>query len=164
MRYGNANLETNEPRLIDLNNYFINSLAYQEFSFGISKNFYNKLQIGAHVKFLWGLYSLETTKFDASITTNDDFSSSLLNTDIRMNLSGPLVNIDNVENKISLNEDFIQKDLVKSFFSLKNPGVAIDLGFTYEFNNRLSFFGAVKDVGTIHWGNKPQQLLSLIHI
>jgi len=160
LRYGNANLETNEPRIIDLNNYFINSLAYQEFSFGISKNYYDKLYVGAHVKFLWGLYALETNQFNASITTNDDFSNSVLNTNIRMNLSGPLVNIDNVENKISLNEDFIQKDLVKSFFSLKNPGVAIDLGFTYKFNNQLSFFGAVKDVGTIRWGNKPQQLNS----
>lgn len=160
LRYGNANLATNEPRIIDLNNYFINSIAYQEFSLGISKNFFDKLYLGAHVKFLWGLYALETNRFDASITTNDDFSSSLLDTDIRMNLSGPLVNIDNVENKISLNEDFIQKDLVKSFFSLKNPGVAIDLGFSYEFNKQLSIFGAIKDVGTIRWGNKPQQLNS----
>ena len=160
LRYGNANLESNEPRLIDLNNYFINSIAYQEFSFGLSKKIYDKLTLGAHVKFLWGLVALETSQFKASVTTSDDFSNSFLETDIQMNLSGPLVNINEEENSISLNEDFIREDLVKSLFSLKNPGLAIDLGFTYELNNQFSFYGALRDLGFIHWGNKPQQLNS----
>jgi len=49
LRLGNADLQQNKPRTIDLNHYALNGSAYDEFSFGLSKQFTKKFSGGLHL-------------------------------------------------------------------------------------------------------------------
>lgn len=160
IRFGNADLATLKPRTIDLNNYAINELSYGELSFGVSKQFGEKLFIGTHVKILLGLSAIKTNRFLAEINTSDDFSSTVLKTDILMDVSGTLLNTDKVENVFKLNKKFGDFVVGKEALSLKNNGMAVDIGFIYKANARLGFYGTVNDFGFINWKSEPQQVVS----
>ena len=160
LRHGNADLANNKPRTIDLNNYSFNGIMYHEYSFGLSKSISEKLIVGAHLKLLRGNVAARTKKFLASIKTNDDFSESFLATDINVNLSAPILNTQKGDGSINFDIASLQDQMLWPYISLKNYGVAIDLGFTYELNEKINLSGSVNDVGFIRWGAKPQQLIS----
>lgn len=160
LRYGNADLANNKPRTIDLNNYSLNGIMYREYSFGLSKSVSEKLTVGAHLKLLRGNVAARTTKFLASIETSDDFSESFLTTDINVNISAPILNTEKGDSSINFDMASIQDQMLWPYISLKNYGVAIDLGFTYKINEKINLSGSVNDVGFIRWGAKPQQLIS----
>jgi len=160
VRYGNANLETNEPRTIDLNNYNFNELTYWENSFGFSKRISSKVSIGAHLKTLIGLSAIKTNHFLASVETSNDFSQSLLATDISVNVSDELFNADRVNNVFSTRKNFGKFLLGEKSVSLKNIGLAFDFGFSYQINEKLELSGSILDIGLMKWGFQPQTLVS----
>jgi len=160
IRFGNADIETNRPRVIDLNNYDYNELTYWENSFGVSKKVNAKLSLGAHVKTLIGLSAIKTNHFFASVETSDDFSQSLMATDISVNVSGEFFNADKVNNVFSTQKNFGKFLFGEKPFSFKNIGLAFDLGFSYQPNEKLELSGSILDIGLIDWGLEPQKLVS----
>lgn len=160
LRYGNADLANNKPRTIDLNNYSFNGFMYREYSFGLSKAFSEKFSLGIHLKLLRGNVAARTTKFLASIETSDDFSESLLKTDISVNLSAPVLNTEKGDSSINFDMASLKDQMLWPYISLKNYGAAIDLGFTYNINKKLTVSGSINDLGFINWGAKPQRLSS----
>ena len=102
--------------------------AYTEAAVGYSNLVNDKWSYGGKLKFLFGNNDL---LFIAQNTTLNALSNGL-------NFSGNGI----------LN--------YSSPFSLKPSGLggAIDLGFTYKPSERITFSGAITDVGMIHWLNK----------
>jgi len=160
MRFGNANLETNTPRTIDLNNYYYNELTYSENSVGFSKKVNSKLSLGVNLKTLIGLSAIKTNHFLASVETEHDFSQSQLATDISVNVSGELFNADKVNNVFSSQKNFGKFLFGEKPFSFRNIGLAFDLGFSYQPNKKLEISGSILDIGLIDWGLEPQKLVS----
>jgi hypothetical protein len=160
LRYGNADLANNRPRPIDLDNYSLHGSIFNEYSFGYSKPFSDKIRVGAHFKLLQGELGIKTTHFFASVTTSSDFSSSTLQSDAVIELSAPIAKKDTGQSEFDIDMTEL-KDQVSWFdFSLKNLGAAVDLGITWDVNDKIKISGSLIDLGFIHWGKKPQQLIS----
>ncbi len=160
LRFGNADLENNTPRTIDLNHYGINEISYVQYSFGISKKLSKNFNIGLHVKFLTGISAIRTNRFLASVETSDDFSESLLTTNIQMDVSGPLFESDKLTNVFRQQLGLGEFIAGKGSSSIKNFGTAFDFGFNWELNDRIKLHGAINDLGIIRWEKKPQMLIS----
>ena len=160
LRYGNADFDTNKARPIDLNNYSFNGFLYNELSFGLSKNISENFSVGLHLKLLQGKLGIITRKFNVSITTLDDFSKATLKTDATVELSAPLI-ISNTENKkLEIDNNELKENFTWPNFTLKNIGIAADLGFVWDVNTKFRLTGSLLDFGSIRWGKSPQQLVS----
>jgi hypothetical protein len=158
LRYGNADLTNNKPRTIDLNNYSINGSVYDEISLGLSKTYSEKFSAGVHVKLLQGKMGVKTTRFLASVVTSNDFSKSVLTTDALIKLSAPV--LEKGTNKLKVDMTELREQLSWYYYSLKNIGTAVDIGFISQINDQITVSGSLNDVGFILWGAKPQQLVS----
>lgn len=161
IRLGNADLEHNKPRTIDLNHYGFDALTYAEYSFGASKKLNSGFTVGAHVKALTGLSAVKTNRFLASIETADDFSSSELKTDIAMDVSGTWFEVDKLSRLFDTKKSVSDMISGKDDISLKNMGIALDVGFTYTLpNKKWEVYASLVDLGFISWADKPQSMVS----
>ncbi len=105
----------------------------------------NKLNVGARVKFLAGIANASVEKGAISLFTDDDVYQLTLDGDYALDASG-LVNVDDLDNfNLSLST-FSFND-----FITENIGFAIDLGVTYEVNDKLNLSASVLDLGKINW-------------
>ncbi len=160
LRFGNADLTLNKPRTIDLNDYSFNAQIYNEYSFGLSKEISDRFSAGVHLKLLQGKVAAKTSRFNASIETNDDFSQAVLKTDIKIMLSAPVLSNNAPDDKLSVDISELSGQISWPYFTLRNLGAAIDLGFRYEYNSMLNISGSLNDLGFIRWGENPQQIFS----
>ena len=160
LQYGNADLDTNRPRTINLDNYRFDGALYTEYAFGLSKLFGSKFTAGFHLKFLHGQMGVKTSRFTADITTRDDFSESYLHSGVEIYLSSPFVEKENVRNDLAIDEEVLKEQLRWFYFTPKNFGFAGDLGFVYDLHEKFTLSGAVNDLGFIHWNESPQMLVS----
>lgn len=160
IRFGNADLDNDEPRTIDLNNYGLNELSFTEYSFGLAKELRPNFNIGVHVKLLSGISAIQTNRFLASIETSDDFSQALLKTNIVMDVSGPLFEADNVSNVFRQQLGFWEFIRGKESTSFKNTGTAFDFGFKWKLNDKWGIHASIIDLGAINWRERPQRLIS----
>ena len=161
IRLGNADLENNKPRTIDLNHYGFDALTYAEYSFGASKKLNSGFTFGAHVKALMGLSAVKTNRFMASIQTADDFSSSELKTDIAMDVSGTWFEVDKLSRVFNTKRSVGDMISGKEDISLRNMGIALDIGFTYTLpNKKWDIYASLVDLGFIRWAHKPQSMIS----
>jgi hypothetical protein len=160
LRYGNADLTLNKPRTIDLNNYAINGSVYDEFSFGLSKTYNRRFTAGAHFKILQGKVAVKTNRFLASVVTSDDFSKSVLKTNAMIQFSAPIMKPKPGTKKLQVDMTQLKEQTSWLYYTIKNLGIAIDLGAVWNVNDKVRISGSLNDVGFIHWGAKPQQLVS----
>lgn len=160
LRYGNADLQQNKPRTIDLNHYALNGSAYDEFSFGLSKQFSKKFTGGAHLKILQGKFGVRTDRFLASIVTSPDFSSSVLSTNARVLFSSPVLKRKPGSSRLEIDMSGMREQSSWLYYTLGNLGAAIDLGAIWNVSDRLKLAASLNDLGFIHWGAEPQQLVS----
>jgi len=160
LRYGNANLALNKPRTIDLDNYAVDGSIYDEYAFGLSKTYNQKLSAGVHLKLLQGKMAVKTTKFLASITTKEDFSQSVMKTDAEIKLSAPVMKEKSSGSRFEVDMTELREQTSFFYYSFRNFGAALDAGFTYQVDDRIDLSGSVNDLGFIRWGAKPQQLVS----
>lgn len=105
----------------------------------------NKLNVGARVKFLTGIANASVDKDEISLFTDDDVYQLTLDGDYSLDASG-LITVDDLNNfNLSLNgysfNDFITENL----------GFAIDLGATYQVNEKLNLSASILDIGQINW-------------
>lgn len=119
---------------IDLNTRF-EGIAYQEFyaQLGFQWKSVPSLSLGIKFKILDGFTGINTAKNEASLYTNP----------VNYNLSGKINYLVNAT-PITLGKPF------------SNLGAAIDVGVEYQ-HDRVSFSGAIIDLGMIKW-NESRQL------
>lgn len=142
---------------IDLSGLGLLATQYMESSIAISKNIGSKLRVGGRLKLLFGGAgaSLEADRLDLRV--NED-NSHTLDTDLRLNISGPLSVIVDEDGMI---EDIVADDNIDPFDLLINPGnkgFAFDLGAEYRLLDNLSLSASIIDFGFIKWNSRTFNL------
>ena len=139
---------------ININGVGPNFINYNEFAFGLSKQITHRLTIGGKVKILAGNLNIESRTSDIRIYTAENAYNPVmrLETDLRINVSGP-IKFEYDENGLISGADIDDSNIASSIISTKNMGLGIDLGATYQFNDRFKFFASVTDLGFISWRN-----------
>jgi len=127
----------------------IDASGYLEYGIGATIVVDRHLTLGARFKFLKGVADVSTRKSDFSISTNQDYHISLSgNADIRTSgleqFTGDSFELNNFEDAMGL---------------LANPGFAMDLGGTYQLDDKWEFGVSIIDLGFINWKNNTYQYL-----
>lgn len=118
--------------------------SYHSLGFGAAYQLADKFTLGARVKWLNGIANLSTPSSDASVLTDANVYELTFETDFQIN-SSSLLDIDGLTDVA-----FRMKYL--SIFN--NPGLAIDLGASWQINDNLQVGASVLDIGQIKWKTK----------
>jgi len=131
---------------------------YREYAIGASKPINNKLTVGGRGKLLFGkenfwfksqqlTWKTDAEDYSYNFKANFDVHSSNHFYDITK------LQMDYINDSLMFEDttfDVNPKDVI---LEKRNPGGAIDLGFKYIFNNKLTFYGSLLDLGFIHYKN-----------
>ncbi len=121
------------------------AFAYNEIALGGAYQITEKLSIGAGVKFLSGIADISAANRTnlLNITTDSTFYEVTLNNDYQFNGSSfPYID--------STFSSFDGEFNVEKLFA-GNTGLGIDLGATYQLNDKLLLAASVNDLGFINW-------------
>jgi len=140
---------------IDLSSLRGDFKYYREIGLGFSKNFTNKLRIGVKGKLLFGITGVSIDNRSLGITVNDDFTHTL-NTDLMLNISGPvtiLLDDNNHPEDIVFDSTLFDtsEDALGFLLGRKNMGLGLDIGATYDISDKLMVSAALTDIGFIKW-------------
>ena len=118
-----------------------------------SRNITDKLRIGVKGKLLFGIAAVSIDNKSLGITVNEDYSHSI-DANLAVNISAPLnVYMDSNNNIDSLKFDdtrFKTASGVVDFLSgKKNMGFGMDIGATYDLNDRITLSASITDLGFI---------------
>jgi hypothetical protein len=126
---------------------------FREAGLGFSKNFTNKLRIGAKVKLLFGLGAASIDNRALGLTVNDDYSHTI-DADLSLNYSAPIKTTvyrnskNNIDSIAFEKKDFKWKDF---FSNTSNIGLGLDLGATYKLSDKIMLSASITDLGYIKW-------------
>lgn len=124
----------------------LNLMHFREYGFGYSRNLLPDLNVGARFKLLSGLGNVQSRLDDNSLFTSDNFYEIRFISDVRVKTSIPFL-------------DFMDDDHTADFhlasymLSMKNMGVAIDVGGVYKPDDQFEFAFNINDLGFIRWNN-----------
>lgn len=130
------------------------ALHYREFALGYAFTLDDRITVGGRVKYLLGLNVVDVKSANLSVTTNPEDYSYLLKTDIRINAASSLGTI--------IKTDSTQRfePQASNFFRTKNKGMALDLGATFKFTDKITFSASLLDMGYIHWKQNTTNIMS----
>ena len=148
---------------IDLSSLRADMTYYREIGLGFSKNFTNKLRIGAKAKLLFGIATASVDNNALDIAVGSDYSHTI-NADLAFNLSGPFIVTKNGTKVQSIKFDDSKFDntsgIIDFLMGTKNVGLGLDLGATYEITNKLVASAAITDLGFIKWKGDVKNLIA----
>jgi hypothetical protein len=78
-----------------------------------------------------------------------------LQTDLQLNASLPVEYIYDENGNIE-DFEFDENNIASSIISTKNMGLGLDVGASYQFNDRIQLFGSITDFGFIGWKTTPK--------
>jgi hypothetical protein len=123
-------------------NFKAGGIHYREYGLGYNYSLDKKFNIGGRVKFLQGFNTIDTRKAQLDITTNKEDYSLLLKADLEVNTASAWGTIvDTAEGNFEPG----------SFAKTGNRGLGLDLGMSFQLNDRVSFSASVIDLGFINW-------------
>ncbi len=141
---------------LDFSDIGVDIQAYQEFAMGYSRNFNNKVKVGARVKLLNGFFSLKTDIKDFTISTSKQVWDIGLDGAIHTN--APLdyyTNENGFVDSVALKIDADDKKSLTRYIIddviLANRGIAFDLGAVYNYDENWTFSASLIDLGFIRW-------------
>jgi hypothetical protein len=152
----NAGNTAFKGQTVDLGNTQMNSLAYNEIAFGYSHliDAEHNFTVGAKLKVIMGIASLDMT--DSSIAL--DIASDGMSTNVRANshvrLAGPVKfkGFEGAEFEID-DMEFDDSNIASTVIGIDNLGFALDIGAQYTFNEKISVYASILDIGYINWDN-----------
>jgi hypothetical protein len=118
----------------------MNTTHFREYGLGVVKQ-YKKFIIGARVKYLQGLSNIYFKTKDLSLKTGtaDENYALEVSSDATVFTSG-------------IPDGEFDSDMLKSYLNnTKNPGMGLDLGFTYKLSRKIVVAGAINNIGFIAW-------------
>jgi hypothetical protein len=120
----------------------------REFALGVSKVKNNALTVGIKAKLLFGKLNATTGRSDIRMFTQENTLDLMFETDAGFNSSLPYSM--GVDANGIYRFDHRYDNSVSSFaFNRKNPGIAFDFGFIYQYSTKLTFSGSLLDLGMI---------------
>lgn len=123
-----------------LSDFSVDALAYQEYYGGVARKF-GPLSLGVRARYLIGLGAARSNEIKGSLHVGID-SVAVHTSPITLNTAGyTFFQQDNLG----------VSDYVHYGFGSKNKGLALDLGASFEVNDRISVSAALNDIGYLHW-------------
>jgi hypothetical protein len=125
--------------------------SYIEYAFGYNRKINSKLTIGGRLKLLSGIANVDTRKSKLGITTDATTFDLTIDGGAQVNTSGirPFY-----ETNTATYNPF------KSILNFKNFGMAVDLGATYQLNEKFAFSASLLDLGAIKWNTQNANFVS----
>jgi len=123
----------------------INANAYQEFGINGAYTFYDKITVGARVKYLAGTGAMTTTSANASLYTDDEFYETTASTDMTFKTAGF---------PIAFNDTGVETGALDGFASA-GSGWGVDFGGVYR-DDKMEIGLSVRDIGYINWNGNAQ--------
>jgi outer membrane protein OmpA-like peptidoglycan-associated protein len=126
----------------DFSDLAVDGLSYQDYYLSWTGPITEKIILGGRFRYLQGIASVQTKRSNSSLSTSDpDNYGQAVGTDYLINTSTG--NFDTDSGSTNSTNDV--------FKSAGNTGFGIDIGGTYNHNEKWSFFGSLIDVGAINW-------------
>jgi hypothetical protein len=124
---------------------------YREYALGASKQIDADKTIGIKAKLLFGKLNIETDKMDLGLLTEENTFNLLFDADAAINASLPYsLTVENGEFDTLLLYDAPLMDYV---LNRRNPGLALDAGFIYQYSDQITFSGSLLDLGFIRYAS-----------
>ncbi len=137
----------------DFNGLGVSASVWNEFAFGASYSFGDKLSVGWRGKFLLGGANIETKKFDVTLSTNED--SWPVRSNILLNAATPFLEVAFDDEDMIDFDNMELKEFPKSLPSVlanpKNSGLAMDIGVDFKPMEWLRLSASIIDWGYIKW-------------
>jgi len=120
----------------------------REFAIGVSKVKNNALTVGIKAKLLFGKLNVTTGSTKIRMFTEENTLNLMFETDGGFNSSLPYSMAVGADGIYRFNSRY--SNSFSSFaFNRKNPGLAFDLGFIYQYSDRVTFSGSLLDLGLV---------------
>ncbi len=135
----------------------VDIFAYNEKYLGLAYKISDKLNVATRVKYLGGAFAVSTDKNLATLYTNPEIYQLTLKTDYRISTANGI----NYKGKgdFSTVADFNNLDGQELAFTTSNKGFSLDLGATYQLNDKIQLAASVTDLGgKINWKNNVTNL------
>lgn len=151
-------------RQVDLGNIDVNSTAWLGYHVGYTREINKKLSVGIRIKYLQGIYNINTEKSTLKLSTNED--SLYIKLGYKVNTAG----LDDIrksdfnfaqlvygtinDGKIAPSDYDPGNDLfnfINKRGNVSGTGWGIDLGGNYKFNQHVSVSASIVDLGYITW-------------
>jgi hypothetical protein len=123
---------------------------YREYAFGISKRYSANLTLGIKVKLLFGKFNFNTGNTAFGLYVEDGTRDIIFDVNGGFNSSLPYALREEGPGIYRFRRT-TDASLLKNLMNARNPGFAIDLGFIYAYNDRLTFSGSLLDMGMIFY-------------
>jgi outer membrane protein OmpA-like peptidoglycan-associated protein len=161
---GSTFFQNSLNRPADLGNIDFNTSAWMSYHVGYTREITKKLSIGARVKYLQGIFNLNTEQSTLKFASNED--SLYLKAGFKVNIAGVedlRKNDFNLKQTIfsgigrsgKADSTFNEMDYLYEFLqkreNISGTGWGIDFGANYRFNQHLSVSASVLDLGYITW-------------
>ncbi|MCP4438217.1 MAG: hypothetical protein GY810_04670 [Aureispira sp.] len=136
------------------------AMLYNEFAIGAGYQINDKWSVGGRLKILVGGFDASTDRASATLYTNPEIYQLELATDYRVNVSAFGI----PENIREGSKDTTQSNSLdfSKFprFMGPNVGAAVDLGGTFQLNDKWRFALSVTDLGAIRWNTNATNFYS----
>lgn len=137
----------------DLSNLNVRGAGWAEIALGHSHKINDRLRIGATLKLLAGIGSVQTNINSASLQLREDTWVANVDAELRTNLKG-------LKYKTKYNDDtnreYVSGMDVDDFSPISGYGMAVDLGAVYRLNDDWEFSASLLDLGFISWSNTQE--------
>jgi hypothetical protein len=148
-----------EGRYADLSGTGVLLNHYREYALGYSHQAGDNKTFGIKGKLLFGKLNATTKKSNSSLFTDANTFNLLFNSNLSVNTSLPLNITTNAQGRIT---DISYNDVVslsQLIFNRKNWGLAVDAGFIYAYDDRITLSGSIIDLGFIRWRSNQNNYL-----
>ena len=133
---------------ISLDGFSLDASAYIETGLGYTREINDKLSAGGRLKLLSGLGNVKGDFNGVSLFTDSDDYSLTATSNFSINAYGTFFGDDEIAEAMGN----------PSYFNPNNLGIGIDLGASYQFSEKLNFFGNIVDLGYLKWSEYGETL------
>jgi hypothetical protein len=144
-------------------NFGIGAQHYRELAFNYSHEVTKKLTIGWAAKVLFGLGAVQTNGINLSASSPANGEYLDVSATGRVNISAPVnfnYNANGMIKSVNSLPNYSPGDYLINF---RNPGMAVDLGFTYRLNKKAELSVSIIDLGMIGWKSNVTRLTEQGH-
>lgn len=153
---GNASFDELEDGTLDFSGLSIGLSHYREYSLGWQRNVNEKWNVGARLKYLSGMENIDTKESNITWKTDEDTWDWELAGEMAVYSSG----IWNLMDSIDDNSDLENGEISDYLLKRKNRGVGLDLGISYQVNEKLNVSASLIDLGFISWQTYNKNFVS----
>lgn len=121
----------------------VNLSSYMEYNFGFATKVGELFQVGGRLKLISGIANINTRKTRLGLFTDP--------TTFALTIDGEAeVNTSNIDPFFS-DSSFSANSLASSAFNFQNKGIGLDLGGTFQMNDKVTLTFSAIDLGSISW-------------